>query len=101
MSSKKLNAKSSLCWTCKHGLCIQEQEEEKILSGVMTGMPEDNFMDPFDASTDEEVSTNGVVEQIIEHERIKTICFWRPEQIKDSPPVLAAKVSQCNRFEAQ
>lgn len=40
-----------------------------------------------------------IIEHTVELERVKTICYWRPEGIEHSPPIGVANIKQCNRFD--
>lgn len=106
----EINAEQSLCWKCKHGLCVKESETERVYHANMRGMPgmpppsgaeggfgifeEMSFQEGGDEDEGEEL-----IEHTIEHERIKTICYWRPAGVENSPPILVSKVQQCSRFE--
>lgn len=108
-----IDAETSLCWKCKHGICVKETEQERIYHANMRGLPgfgnlggpqppgADQFgifeEAPFREQSDEEPE---LLEHTVEHERVKTICFWRPAGVQ-SPPILTANVQQCNRFEQQ
>ena len=91
-----MNAENSICWNCKFGICIKETEQERIFH---TG-DEETLEDPYDIFNEQQKSPE-VLETTIEHERTKTICFWKPEGVEDSPPILVAKVEQCNRFKKE
>jgi hypothetical protein len=87
-------AEKSLCWTCKFGLCVQETERERFVHPGPQGEPDgDVFGAPFN-----EPEGLDIVEHTIVHERVKTVCFWKPEGVTQSPPILVAVVSKCNRF---
>ena len=106
-----LNARRSLCWKCKHGLCVLETEQERVVHTNMhlldgppqPGIPDD---DPFgikDQMPYKEPSEldegGGLVEHTIEHSRVKTVCYWTPESVTESPPIGMCNVRQCSRFE--
>lgn len=92
MNQEEEDAKKSLCWNCKFGICIRESEIEKMIHPAMNEEPGDIF----EQSQKDEME---MVEHTIEHKQIKTICYWRPENIQQSPPILMSKVEQCNRYE--
>lgn len=98
--NKEIDAEKSLCWQCKFGVCVQENEQEKVYQPNLGGMSsrpiEDTFSEP--SFEEEREVDNDIIEHTIEHERVKTICFWRPDTTKESPPILVAKVLKCNRF---
>ncbi|MCV0439831.1 MAG: hypothetical protein K5880_14480 [Hydrogenophaga sp.] len=114
---ESLNAECSLCWKCKFGVCVKESETERIQHINMRGMgmppgmmpPPQQGVEGFglfeDAPFTEGDEVGGdedgpeLIEHTVEHERIKTICYWRPAGIENSPPILVSKVDQCNRFE--
>ena len=97
----------SLCWTCKHGMCIREVHQEHLLNlgglpGMQPGPPRGE--DPFGIQGDMPFNNQqgeGIEGQIVEHEHIRSVCFWRPSTIKDAPPLLIGFIKQCNRFEKQ
>jgi hypothetical protein len=90
--NNELKAESSLCWTCKFGVCLKETEQERVSYEAPDSPPEDIFS---------ESQAPEVLDTIIEHERIRTVCFWRPENIKESPPISVSKIEQCNRFKKE
>lgn len=91
------DARTSKCWTCKHGLCISENETSKLYHG---GSQEQS--DIFDISSEYEESEEvKIVEHTVEETKVKAICYWRPPTIKNSPPILVAYIKQCNRHEAR
>jgi hypothetical protein len=87
-------AKLSLCWNCKHGICIKETEQELMMP---MEAPSQHEVKEIWQTTEEK--PGGMMPIAIEQDRIKAICFWRPSHIKDAPPILVANVKQCNRFE--
>lgn len=103
---QEIDAQQSKCWICKHGLCVKESETERVYHANMRGMPPSPDGEsfgifeemPFQEGGNEDDSEE-IIEHTIEHERIKTICYWRPTGIENSPPILVAKVQQCSRFE--
>jgi len=86
------DAEKSMCWTCKFGICVRETEIEKMYHPAPEG---EKTSDVFDF---QEEPTPEIIEHIIEHKRVKTICYWRPDNIQQSPPILIGKVEQCNRY---
>lgn len=112
-----LNAECSLCWKCKFGLCVKESETERIYHSNMRGFPGmppgmmppppqqgvegfGLFEDaPYTEGDDDDEEGPELIEHTVEHERIKTICYWRPSGLQNSPPILVSKVDQCSRFE--
>jgi hypothetical protein len=96
---KKLDAEKSLCYTCKYGMCIQEEELQHIIPQIAE-LPNTRFVD-------EEEDMFGVGEEEIiqgEHmhfvaKRVQAICYWRPYNVKDAPPVRVGEVSQCSRYD--
>lgn len=88
------DASKSKCWGCKFGLCVQESELEYIYHNGIEGELE--IDDPF--NMEDILEKQEPLQHKIEHERIKAICYWRPEGINDTPPILVSHVSQCNRF---
>lgn len=98
-SNDEPRAEESLCWTCKHGMCIRETHQEHLLGlGMMRGMNPAQGEDPF-AIQGEQFNQDEPVEHIVEHEHIRSVCFWRPVMIKDAPPLLIGFIKQCSKFE--
>lgn len=105
-SDKEPGAEQSLCWNCKHGMCIRETHEEHLLNlgGMMPGMgsPRPGGDDPFGIQGEmpfNQGEEGGIPGQIIEHEHIRAVCYWRPEGLQNVPPILLGVIQQCNRFE--
>jgi len=92
----ELKAEESKCWTCKFGICVKETEQERVSYESPNEKQEDTY-DIFNESQ----QTPEVIDTVIEHARVKTICFWRPENVKDSPPILVSKIEECNRFKKE
>jgi len=91
------DATNSVCWKCKHGICVAESEMEPVFQ--LGGMPPDpSAVDIFEGTPYGEDQSE---ETVIEHKRIKAVCFWKPLGLEKSPPILVANVKQCNRFEAK
>lgn len=90
----ELNATQALCWSCKYGICIQESERELVMP-TNEEQPQDT-----DETWRGSPPQQGTGPIVIEHDQIRTICFWRPEHIKDAPPIMVGNVKQCNRFVA-
>ena len=91
----ELKAKESLCWTCKFGICVKETEQERVSYEPSDEQSEDTY------GIFAEQSSPEIIDTVIEHERVKTICFWRPDHVKESPPILVSKVEECNRFKKE
>lgn len=87
----------SKCWTCKFGVCVQENDKETF---VHPGVMEENDHNIF-GEDDEEHHHPKMEQHTVEKQSVKTVCFWRPEDITDSPPLLMAFVKQCNRYQKQ
>jgi len=101
---KELDVQSTLCWRCKHGLTILETQQEHVYhQGLkhISGEEEDLFrLTEFgqDEMPDER-NEPELIEHTVEHKRIKTICYWRPDGIEVTPPIGVAYVKECSRFE--
>lgn len=91
------NAQQSLCWNCKHGMCIRETHQEHLLNFGMPGMPPRQDDDPFEMPFNQE--DGDALGHIVEHEHIRSVCFWRPDTIKDAPPILIGFIKECSQFE--
>jgi hypothetical protein len=104
---KKPNAKKSLCWTCKHGLCIQETEQEHIayVNDPIVGNQsrEDDYglnLDSLLAGEPAGDQGDELQEHLVEHERVRTVCYYQPGE-RDTPPIAMSNVAQCNRYVKQ
>ena len=84
-------AKTSKCWKCKHGICVRESESELVF-GSGNESEADHF-DLFNGGGEKPDLTE------VEHEHVKGICFWRPEGITGTPPIVISNVKECSRFE--
>jgi len=99
---EKPDAKKSLCWNCKHGMCVQETQRNHLIHGGMPNFPpqqEDMGGFNIDSFGEDETEDPGIVEHVIEEETVKCICFWRPEGVEHAPPIAVAHVDECNRFQ--
>ena len=98
----ELNARESLCWNCKHGICVHENEEQKVYHKGMSLPTDEN---PFEIDEGPEFQEQSEPDEIIEHDieqaRVKAICFWRPQNSASDHPIVVATVKQCNRFQKQ
>lgn len=92
-----LNAQNSKCWTCLHGICLQESEQEEI-SGIPIEDDGDQQKYPFAIDDQDEENEEEEGSAIIERARVKAICFWRPEGLQ-SPPILVGQVKECSRYD--
>lgn len=94
-------AKDSKCWNCMYGLCIQETEQELMAIPNVTNPEGDtgNAFELFDGQSPPEIA--GFTEHTVEQERVKTLCFWRPKDIENAPPILISFVKHCSRFQAK
>lgn len=93
MSNK---AKNSLCWTCKHGMCVKETSKE-----LMLPMIESQGKAEVKEVWQEPEAEPEIMPIDVERDSIKAICFWRPASVPDAPPILVAEVKECNRYEKQ
>jgi len=104
----QVDPKRSKCWQCRFGMTVHESELERVYHAGMSGMglpqPPSNDFDIFDGTPYQDAPPSPpegegeLIEHTIEHERIKTICFWRPAGI-EAPPIVVANVKDCSRFE--
>lgn len=92
------HAKQSLCWTCKHGVCVKETSKELMMPMMEADAPTE-VKEIWQESEEQKMPQLMPVD--IERESIKAICFWRPQHIQDAPPILVANVKECNRYEKQ
>jgi hypothetical protein len=93
---KPTTAKTSLCFHCKHGICVKETEVEKLYQPQKPVQePDGDIFGQFKEQSEDEES---LIEHTIENDRVKAVCYWRPAGI-ESPPILMNQVSECNRFE--
>lgn len=88
--NNELKIEQSLCWRCKHGICIQESERELMLPMMEEDRPQESWRD-----TSNEINEGPT---LIEHNRIRAICFWKPDGIKESPPIIVGNIQKCSRF---
>lgn len=89
-----LKAEQSLCWKCKHGICVRESARD-----IMVPMSSEATTDSNDSWKPPEESQDGVP-AIFEHDQVKAICFWKPFGVTtNTEPIIVANVKQCNRFE--
>ncbi len=97
---EELTAKSTLCWQCKYGMTIQEVEQEHVYHQNLKNLSEEDDFPLTTFDQDEDMpQEHDIIEHTVQHQRIKTICYWRPEGVEHSPPIGVAFVKQCSRFE--
>jgi len=96
MNEQQPDAEKSLCWGCKHGMCIRELHQEHLLQ--MGGQRGD---DPFGMQSEDDDDLPEAVGHMVEHEHVRTTCFWRPEGVLNVPPLLFGFIKQCSRFQAE
>jgi len=89
------HAKESLCWTCKHGVCIKEASKELIMPLLESPGPQE-VQEAWQRTEEDKMSELLPID--VEREAIKAICFWRPSHVSDAPPILVANVKECSRF---
>lgn len=98
-SDKDLNAEISKCWTCKFGMCINEEENQTVFHEGLQGLTqeEDNVFGDEDHDTmhDYDIQT-----RFITAKRVNALCYWKPEG-HNGPhhPTRVAQVTQCNRYD--
>lgn len=81
-----LNPRDSLCWNCKHGMVLHENDLQTFMQpGIVPG-------NPFEGQKEEE----GVSTVSFEIKKIRSVCFWRA----NLSPLVFNKVTECNRFES-
>lgn len=99
-------ANVSLCWTCKFGMCIREQENQRVVAEQPQfgdGLDENPFdMDAGEPYTDMPDDSAVMEERVQEltFERVNAICYWKP-QGETGLPVRVAAVKECNQYEAK
>ena len=91
----QINAKDSKCWTCQFGICVKESDREKMTHPPFVSEEEPS---PYGLQFEDEQAPD--IEHNIDVERIKTICFWKPRDVSNSPPIVMSYVSECNRYKA-
>lgn len=72
---------------------MQETEIERVFH---PGIPPSNE-DEFDIFEQSVADPGETMEHVIEHERVKAICFWRPPGM-DAPPIIMSNVHKCSRY---
>jgi hypothetical protein len=99
MSDETLDPEKSLCWQCKHGLCIKESERQTVIHQGMTPIDEEpqELHHPFEIVPDEETEESTNVHEI-DISRVAGVCYWSPAG-KAVTPVKVGQVNRCNRFE--
>lgn len=99
--SEPLDATKSLCWTCKWGLCVK-QEEVADLHHVGEMDFEQGGLPGIDALLSEENhhGHGGGMHQHISATKICCICHYTPPGRNDiQPTIQISRISQCNRYE--
>lgn len=99
-------AEQSLCWTCEYGMCVRETHQEHLLQigrGLPPGTPgEDPFGIQGDMPFNNQDGEGEPAEMFIEHDHVRSVCFWRPAWVKDAPPLLSpllmGYIRQCSQF---
>jgi hypothetical protein len=99
----EINAKNSLCWTCKFGICVEETETERLFHENLREILDDDESNSLNLDiafgSSESEQPPGLIEHTICHERVKAVCFWKPADLPSGPPILVANVRQCSRYE--
>jgi len=104
MDNSKIDPSESKCWTCKHGLCMLQENTSYIeanfpLGGIMPGFL-DNSSEPqidWDGDEVEEEEDDGP-KKVVES-RVCSMCFWSPGGPLESPIITSAIVRQCSKYE--
>lgn len=81
----------SKCWTCKHGMCLQEKDMQQFYQpGIVPG-------NAFEGQQDEQ----GMSEVTIDMTKVRSVCFWRPNSANGSvfSPLVFNQVKVCSRYE--
>ena len=84
-----LKPKDSKCWTCKHGMCLQEKD---LQSFFQPGMVEG---DPFEGKPEQP----GMTEATFPTYKVRSVCFWRPTDAKMLSPLVFNLVTECSHYE--
>ena len=90
---KEMSVRASKCWTGQFGICSKETEQELV--HVPVERTSDGYNDSYEDNEPE------MMLDVIEHERVKAVCYWRPDGIEDSPPILMSFVKECSRYRAE
>lgn len=94
-----INPKDSLCYSCKHGLCILQEANAILRSNfpLLGDEEESEFDEPW--LPEEEESEEDNVKKITE-QRVASLCFYTPNPGKGESSMLnTAIVKVCNRYE--
>lgn len=80
---------ASKCNTCKHGMCILDQDIQSIVQ------PTKIEGNSFEGMGEEE----GFSQTSFEMKKTRSICFWRPEGVAATTPIIFSVISECSRYE--
>lgn len=94
--SKDLNARTSKCWNCKHGMCVNEDENQTVFAEGNT--PHLGESTIFPEEDDEEIGPGELFTQFLTAKRVQAICYWHPTENAAIHPVRVAHVTQCSRY---
>jgi hypothetical protein len=99
-NKNNLSAKKSLCYTCKHGLCIAQQMHAQVLGEITEQEVEsEDLLDiPWDDGT-EPASEIPHGMQHLQMDRVCSLCYYNPPGRTDPPTINAAVITDCNRYE--
>jgi hypothetical protein len=104
MNKDNLDPEKSLCWTCKHGLCLKQEEHANLSHTGFPGNSGNNTPDYLPSNVFDEAQGGG--EELERHEirstKVCSICHYIPPGRADIPPTInIAVITQCNRYEEE
>lgn len=87
---KILTPQESKCWTCKHGMTLQEHDLQTFVQpGMVQG-------DPFDGGAAE---SPGFTQMSVDINKVRSVCFWRSQAGQQIvSPLIFNVVTECNRY---
>ena len=102
-------ASTSLCYTCKHGMCFRQKENATIQNIGQIGIAknfeeeEEDELSPFAAfEAAQEQQEQGPAGHYIEIQRIVSLCYYQVEGFENNPPGMhLGLVDQCNRYKKE
>jgi len=91
-----LNARTSKCWNCEHGMCVNEDENQTIFGEGAAPQPGHDTI--FEDAGEEDAGPSELFTQFLTAKRVQAICYWHPVEGAAPHPVRVAHVTQCSRF---
>lgn len=87
---KVLTPQDSKCWTCKHGMVLNEHDLQTF---VQPGMVQGN---PFDGG---DAESPGFTQMSVDIKKVRSVCFWRTQNSQQIvSPLIFNVVTECSRY---